>query len=111
MGWVDYSSFGSEQKDNTDKIYSMSLEIGQYFKSKKYIARISSQPIGNGAGEISPVCDACALIGDPFEISVAEDRFKIYGSDDTQTEISEEDVEQENTYRIVGNFQYFKDDK
>ena len=111
MGWVDYSSFGSEQKDNTDKIYSMSLEIGQYFKSKKYIARISTQPIGNGAGEISPVCDACALIGDPFEISVAEDRFKIYGSDDTQTEISEEDVEQENTYRIVGNFQYFKDDK
>ena len=51
------------------------------------------------------------MIGDPFEISVAEDRFKIYGSDDTQTEISEEDVEQENTYRIVGNFQYFKDDK
>lgn len=111
MKWVDYSSFASEPKDNTDKIYSMPLEIGQYFKSEKYIARISTQPIGNGAGEISPVCDACALIGDPFEISVAEDRFKIYGLDDTQTEISEEEVEQDTEYHITGNFQYFKDDK
>ena len=51
------------------------------------------------------------MTGDPFEISVAEDRFKIYGSDDTKTEISEEEVEQDNVYHITGNFQYFKDDK
>lgn len=111
MKWVDYSSFASEPKDNTDKIYSMPLEIGQYFKSEKYRARISTQPIGNGAGEISPVCDVCALIGDPFEISVAKDRFNIYGLDDTQTEISEEEVEQDTRYHITGNFQYFKDDE
>ena len=111
MGWVDYSSFATEQKDKTDKIYSMPLEIGKYFQSKKYIARISTQPIGNGPNELPLKCDACALTGDPFEISVAEDRFKIYGSDDTKTEISEEEVEQDNVYHITGNFQYFKDDK
>lgn len=110
MEWVNHSSFATEQKDNTDKIYSMPLEIGKYFQSKKYIARISTQPIG-GPNGLNPECDACALTGDPFEISVAEDRFKIYGLDDTKTEVSEEEVEQDKKYHITGNFQYFKDDK
>lgn len=110
MEWVNHSSFATEQKDNTDKIYSMPLEIGKYFQSKKYIARISTQPIG-GPNGLPLKCDACALTGDPFEISVAEDRFKIYGLDDTKTEVSEEEVEQDKKYHITGNFQYFKDDK
>lgn len=103
MKWVD-PSFNSDGKDAGDKIYSLSLEIGKYFNlKKKYIARISSQPLQDGDLK----CGNCALTGDPFQLSVAGDRFTIYESNDLQTEIeSPENVEQGVTYKIAGCFSY-----
>lgn len=52
-------------------------------------------------------CDACALTGDPFSISLTGDRFKIFEGDDLNTEISSpENAEQGKTYKIAGNFRY-----
>ena len=39
MGWVDYSSFGSEQKTIQINLFYVS-EIGQYLRVRSYIARI-----------------------------------------------------------------------
>lgn len=105
MKWVD-SSFGSDGKTSEDKIYSLPLNIGKSFDpSKKYIARISAQPIGHPS--VPAKCDACALTGDPFSISLTGDRFKIFEGDDLNTEISSpENAEQGKTYKIAGNFRY-----
>lgn len=103
MKWVD-PSFNSEGKDAGDKIYSLPLEIGEFFTPEtKYIARISSQPLQEGNLE----CGNCALTGDPFQLSVAGDRFTIFGGDDLNTEISSpEKAEQGETYKIAGRFSY-----
>lgn len=104
MAWVN-QSLDTGSKDITDKIYSMPLEIGANFDTTKYyVARITTQPLG--VDGVSMACDACALIGDPFKLSVAGDRFTIYEGDDMETEIDAEKVEQTKTYKIVGNFRY-----
>lgn len=105
MKWVD-SSFGSDGKTSGDKIYSLPLNIGESFDpNKKYIARISAQPIGHPSVPVK--CDACALTGDPFSISLTGDRFKIFEGDDLNTEISSpENAEQGKRYKIAGNFRY-----
>ena len=102
MAWVNQLS-GTGSKDIADKIYSMPLEIGANFDiTKYYVARITTQPLDEGGMG----CDACALIGNPFKLSVAGDRFTIYEGEDTETEIDAEKVEQTKTYKIVGNFRY-----
>lgn len=105
MTWVD-PLINDKRKNLADKIYSLPLEIGEYFDpSKKYIARISAQPIGSHG--VPTQCDDCALIGDPFSISVTGKRFTIFGGDDLKTEISSpESVTQGETYTIAGNFRY-----
>lgn len=104
MAWVNQSS-GTDTKDIADKIYSMPLEIGANFDTTKYyVARITTQPLGIDG--VSMACDACALIGDPFKLSVAGDRFTIYDVEDVETEIDAEKVKQTKTYKIVGNFRY-----
>lgn len=104
MAWVNQSS-GTDTKDIADKIYSMPLEIGANFDTTKYyVARITTQPLGIDG--VSMACDACALIGDPFKLSVAGDRFTIYDVEDVETEIDAEKVVQTKTYKIVGNFRY-----
>lgn len=106
MKWVD-PSFNSEGKDAGDKIYSLPLEIGGSFNPEtKYIARISSQPLEDG----NIGCGDCALTGDPFQLSVAGDRFTIFGGDDLNTEISSpENAEQGKKYKIAGRFSYLDD--
>lgn len=105
MAWVD-SSIEDAGKNSTDKIYSLPLDIGKYFDpKKKYIARISTQPIGHPS--VPTQCDDCALIGDPFLISVTGDRFTIFEGDKLDTEISSpENAEQGKRYKIAGNFRY-----
>ncbi|WP_148477433.1 T9SS type A sorting domain-containing protein [Parabacteroides johnsonii] len=105
MDWVNQSS-GTGSKYMQDIIYSMPLDIGQYFDPEQlYVARISTQPLGINGESVK--CETCSLVGDPFKISVAEDRFHIYDSKNTQTEIKgPEYAEQGKTYKIVGNFQY-----
>ena len=108
MAWVD-SSIGDPGKNTADKIYSLPLEIGKYFDpKKKYIARISTQPIGHPT--VPAKCDECALIGDPFSISITGDRFTIFEGDKLETEISSPaNAEQGKTYKIAGNFRYLDD--
>ena len=108
MGWVD-PLINDVGKNSADKIYSLPLEIGEYFDpSKKYIARISSQPIGNDG--VPAKCDECALIGDPFSISVTGERFKIFEGEKLDIEISSpESAVQGKPYKIAGNFRYLDD--
>lgn len=108
MGWVD-PLINDVGKNSADKIYSLPLEIGEYFDpSKKYIARISSQPIGHDG--VPAKCDECALIGDPFSISVTGERFKIFDGEKLDIEISSpESAVQGKTYKIAGNFRYLDD--
>ncbi|WP_278624991.1 T9SS type A sorting domain-containing protein [Parabacteroides gordonii] len=103
MSWVD-PSIDDAGKNSADKIYSLPLHIGKSFDpKKKYIARISTQPIDASNAK----CDDCALTGDPFSISVTGDRFTIFEGDDLKTEISSpENAKQGETYKIVGNFRY-----
>lgn len=110
MGWVD-PSINDVGKNSADKIYSLPLEIGEYFDpSKKYIARISAQPIGNDGVPANCDGDDCALIGDPFSISVTGERFKIFGGENLDTEISSpESAVQGKEYKIAGNFRYLDD--
>ena len=55
-------------------------------------------------------CDECALIGDPFSISITGDRFTIFEGDKLETEISSPaNAVQGNTYKIAGNFRYLDD--
>lgn len=108
MGWVD-PLINDVGKNSADKIYSLPLEIGEYFDpSKMYIARISSQPIGNDG--VPAKCDECALIGEPFSISVTGKRFKIFDVEKLDTEISSpESAVQGKEYEIAGNFRYLDD--
>ncbi|WP_298550071.1 T9SS type A sorting domain-containing protein [uncultured Parabacteroides sp.] len=105
MAWVD-ASFSFDSKNSADKIYSLPLDIGEAFDpEKEYVARITTQPLGNNYESIA--CGSCALIGDPFRISVAGDRFTIYSDESVGSEITKpENVEQGKTYKIVGNFRY-----
>lgn len=55
-------------------------------------------------------CDECALIGDPFSISVTGERFKIFDVEKLDTEISSpESAVQGKEYEIAGNFRYLDD--
>ncbi len=105
MDWVNQSS-GTGSKDLQDIIYSMPLDIGQYFNPDRlYVARISTQPLGTNGESVN--CETCSLVGDPFKISVAEDRFHIYKDNDMKAEIEKpEYAEQGSTYTIAGTFQY-----
>ena len=108
MKWVNLD-FGSDGKTSGDKIYSLPLNIGKSFDPKKqYIARISTQPIGHAS--VPAKCDACALTGDPFYLSLTGDRFTIFEGENLETEISSPtDAQQGKTYKIAGNFRYLND--